>query len=274
MRKQTIAILGSDTYIGRCFDATFDPFYKSVFAYEGASIEWGKPAKALAKITKGNPDVYVICYSSLDDAENRLLEILKVTKRAAHKNKAKIIAFITEEAFKGCNQEVIDEGVEPFAITDKGKAEVLFQERLLNYPNSLVFRIGRLWGESFGLIYSYLCRMSSPEGLRVLDDEVFSLTSSEAIREGVKAAIENDYVLYYNLVDTKEVSAKDLSELIIDEVSCCSKFNFRRRFFKEGERLVFDGLRWATVAMTEEVHWRSLIRKKLPTIIGCVNANK
>lgn len=273
MQKQVIALLGIDTLIGKCFDLAYDPFYRSTFGYSSGTIEWDKPSKALTKITKGNPDTYVICYSALDNAEGRLLEILKVVKRAAHRNKAKIIAFVTEEMFKGCASEVIDEGVKPYAVSDKGRAEILFEERLLSYPNSLIFRIGRLWGENFGLVYSYLRRMISPEGLEVLEDEVFSLTSSELIREGVKAAIENDYVFYYNLVDAKEVSAKNLAEHISEEIIRLKLPSTRRRYISGGERLVLDGQRWATVSMTEPPHWRTLVKRKLPEIVERLNAD-
>lgn len=271
MRKQIISLIGSTSLVGRCFDQTY---HYSFIRHPNDTLDWNKPEKTLKKITKGNPDAYVICYSALDEAESRLLEILRVVKKAAKKSKAKIIGFITPQIFQGSSVEVIDEGIEPFATTDKGRAEILYQEKLLDYSNSVAFRIGRVWGIDFGIVYSYLKRMCMEGGLEILRDETFSMTSANTIVSGVITAAEKDLVLYYNLVDRGKVKAQDLSELIQERASEIGHLSSRRKIVDGGECLVLDGLRWEVMSMTEAKSALSLVKDALPAMMGNMNADK
>lgn len=270
MRKQIISLIGSMSLLGRCFEQISSSFIK----HPNDNLDWNKPEKTLKKITKGNPDVYVICYSALDEAESRLLEILRVVKKAAKKSKAKIVGFTTYQIFQGSSVEKIDEGIKPFATNDRGRAEILYHERLLDYSNSVVFRLGKVWGKDFGIVNSYLKRLCSVEGLEVLREDIFSLTSAETIVSGVLTAAEKDLVLYYNLVDEGEVKAEVLAELIQEQIAEKSHANSRRKIIEGGERLVLDGSRWDAMSMTKAKSALSLVIKALPAMMSNMHADK
>lgn len=270
--QKTIALVGSNTYIGKCFEPHLD---KSFILHPTETLDWKKPAKARQTIRKGNPDAYVICYSFFDQASMQLLEILRTVKKAAKESKAKIIGFVSSNMFAESDREVIDEGVEPFGMLESTRAEILYQDKLLNYDNALVFRIGEIWSEYHGLVTSYLRQLTMPEGLEIFESDVFSVTSGATIVSAVKTALQQDLVLYYNLADKGELSSRQVANLIVEALESC-RFNegHRRKYREGGQKLVLDSSRWEVMSMTELPLASLMIKQALPKIIEWLYENK
>lgn len=265
MRKKTVALVGSDCFLGRCLDN----IKHNVISYEMKDIDWNKPDKAKAVINKGNPDAYVICYSAYDGAEVRLVEILRTTIKAALPSKAKIIGFVTEAIF---DQHVglIDETILPFSSTESGQLQILFEEKLMKYSNAVSFRVSNVWHLGQGFVTSFVKRMFTEEGITVERERVFSLTSSELLNRAVTGAIENDNVLYFNLADKGSIRIRNFVNFLQQNINGIKKTS-RIKYVDGGLNLVLDSTRWNTISMTEGNFWQTTLQREVQTIMRNVN---
>lgn len=259
MRKRTVSLVGSNTILGNSLIKLRSDFL--TIEHPTESLVWKKPLQVERILTKGNPDVYVLCYSVLDGAESQLLSYLRSVVKIAKVSKAKIIGFVDFRIFDGNSfQESFDEGIQPYPESQEGKMQLTFEERLLRYPNSLVFRLGRFWSEDRGAIHSFLKSFLYGERVR-LSNECFSLTSEETLLRGVSVGINDDMVLTQNLVDRGVVTESSL-------LACFPEIDIDSSFFEEvGSGIVLDGKKWETLSMTEGEEWSSYVRQKVSNIL-------
>ena len=257
--KKTVSLIGSDTILGKSLTKLNKSF--TVIEHSTSSLVWKKPFLVEKTIGKGFPDVYILCYSILDNAEVSLLSYLRTVTKVAKKSKAKVIGFVDYKIFDGnvCDQK-IDETVKPFPESQQGKLQFTFEERLLRYSNSLIFRLGEFWSENTGFVIRKLkeCVYECPQE----DCGEFSLTSEESVLEAITIAIENDMVFIYNLVDACVATVSELLELFKSHIKIklppC---------MKEGLSVVLDHAKWDAMSMTQREDWRICVKRKIPHIV-------
>ena len=268
MHKKTISVIGSDSTIGRGLEDLYKSF--NVIFHHGSTLEWNNPMKTESRIKKGFPDAFVIAYSAWDQMEERLCGILKVVQKAASDRKIKIIGFVSSNIYEGVSQKTpIDEMVEPRPLTTSAKSEAIYEERLLKYPNSLMFRLGEYYDSASGFPIKLARRIMSNPTLVVDESSQFSLTHRVTTVKAIQRAVEHDMVHRYQLVDQGEVTERDLYELLQICVKAPKKKDFEE--FRKGDSYrVLDGKRWETISMTEGVHWSTPAKFEIPQIIRSV----
>lgn len=272
MHKKTIAIIGSESTIGRGLEDLRKSF--NIIFHHGSTLEWNHPMKTEYRIQKGFPDAFVIAYSAWDQMEERLCGMLKVIQKAASSRKVKIIGFVSSNIYEGVTQKTpIDEMVEPRPLTTSAKAETLYEERLLKYPNSLVFRLGEYYDSVGGFPTKLARRIMSNPTLLVDESSQFSLTHRVTTVKAIQRAVEYDMVHCYQLVDQGEVTERDLYELMQIYIKV-PKRKDSEEFCKGDSYRVLDGTKWETVSMTEGVHWSTPAKFEIPQIIRSTHGTK
>lgn len=267
MSKQVVALVGEDSVIG----GLLGPLKQKLRVLAHCSIDWSKPEKALRVIKKGNPDAYIICYSGLDQAGGRLIEILRVVKKAAKPSKAKIVGFVTDEIFEGNQDETpYDEDTEPFPLTELGTAQLIYEERVLKYPNSVVFRVGKIWSSTCGVIRRLFVEMLTSE-CECSEEKVFSLLSQTTLVEAIHKVVTMDLVFYYNLADQGEVNELELADFLLKEAK---QYGFVGKLKPCGGESysVLNSLRWETMSMTRGVCWDKLVAPAIPEVLKALHA--
>jgi dTDP-4-dehydrorhamnose reductase len=268
VRNKSISIIGSDCIIGKGLQSLSTDF-KVVF-HHTSELDWKHPYKVASSIMKGFPDVYILCYSAYDRVENHLCEIARILTKAATNNKAKVIGFVSDKIYEGLNVKLpIDEAIEPRPFSPSARAEFVFEQTLLKYPNSLVFRLGEYYDNVSGLPRQMLNQIMSDPKLKIDETSLFSLTSRVTLAQAIKRGIEYDMIHRFQLADQGGVTQRDLYDLLKVSLSGY-KFQDQERFIKgEGYR-VFDCIKWETMSMTKSVPWTFHLKNEIPNIVSAI----
>lgn len=250
-RKRTVALVGADTIIGKALVA-LNCFHRTI-NHEGA-IPWNNPFRAKQIITKGQPEVYISCYSHLDHIESNLGSIMKTVVEAAKPTKAIVMGFSSYKVFAD-SPHAIDERQEPSPFCESGALQVIHESIITRAIHPIVFRLGNVVTHQGGLLEKVV-KSVLLEDKKLETNNYYSLTTAELLLSAVRKAIDFEFIGTFHLSHLGGLSQRLLWDYLV------TLHNFPQVKGQEREpatNRILDNSKWNALSMTTVCDWQTAL---------------
>lgn len=255
--KKRIALIGGNTVIGSALLALCESHY---IINHTEVIPWDKPAKAIQMLSRGHPDVFICCYSRLDDCDSHLLGVARVLATLANQTNAFIIGFVDTRVFGDDQSDLCDESTQPRPSCIGGELQLAYEMALAKAKYATILRIGEFVSQQAGCITSLLKRVMIDKLTEIDELKQFSITTGDLLVKGVARAIEYEMVGTYHLAHTGELTERILWKYIAEY---CKKQQIRLPRVTYGgyqqSYRVLNNLKWICYSMTDVQNWQTAL---------------